>query len=149
MVQKAFNVQGYDVQAKTIFFLSTMLFNNLVLTSYLSAILLGIMVFLVMGRSPENIKKRRKQAEEEHWKVKRKKNEEYEESQITTIYIFIGFKLYFARKHILKTICLYLYTIPWNFIYSFYALQDVWNTVMIHQSSIYINIQIIIWWKYT
>ena len=66
MVQKAFNVQGYDVQAKTIFFLSTMLFNNLVLTSYLSAILLGIMVFLVMGRSPENIKKRRKQAEEEH-----------------------------------------------------------------------------------
>ena len=148
MVQKAFNVQGYDVQAKTIFSLSTMLFNNLVLTSYLSAILLGIIVFLVMGRSPENIKKRRKQAEEKHWKVKRKKNEEYEESQITTIYIFIGFKLYFARKHILKS-CLYLYTIPWNFIYSFYALQDVGNAVMIHQSSIYINIQMIIWWKYT
>ena len=33
--------------------------------------------------------------------MKRKKNEEYEESQITTICIF-GFKLYFARKH-----CLY------------------------------------------
>ena len=33
--------------------------------------------------------------------MKRKKNEEYEESQITAIYIF-GFKLYFARKHILK-----------------------------------------------
>ena len=148
MVQKAFNVKGYDVQAKIIFSLSTVLFNNLVLTSYLSAILLGIMVFLIMGRSPENIKKRRKQAEEKHWKVKRKKNEEYEESQITTIYIFIGFKSYFARKHILKTSCLYLYTIPWNFIYSFYALQDVGNTVIIHQSSIYINIQIVIWWRY-
>ena len=96
------------------------------------------------GGIQKTLKKRRKQTEEKHWKVKRKKNEEYEESQITTIYIFIGFKLYFARKHILKTICLYLYTIPWNFIYSFYALQDVWNTVMIHQSSIYINIQVMI-----
>ena len=38
--------------------------------------------------------------------MKRKKNEEYEESQITTIYIF-GFKLYFARKHNLKKSCLY------------------------------------------
>ena len=34
--------------------------------------------------------------------------------------------------------------IPWNFIYSFYVLQDIWNIVMIHESSIYINIQIII-----
>ena len=33
--------------------------------------------------------------------MKRKKNEEYEESQITTIYIF-GFKLYFARKNNFK-----------------------------------------------
>ena len=31
------------------------------------------------------------------------KNEEYEESQITTLNIF-GFKLYFARKHNLKKI---------------------------------------------
>ena len=36
--------------------------------------------------------------------MKRKKSEEYEESQITTIYIFIGFKLYFARKHSLKKV---------------------------------------------
>ena len=28
----------------------------------------------------------------------RKKNEEYEENQITKVYIF-GFKLYFAQKH--------------------------------------------------
>ena len=41
--------------------------------------------------------------------MKRKKNEEYEESEIGTIYIFIGFELYFARKHILKKSCLYLY----------------------------------------
>ena len=42
--------------------------------------------------------------------MKRKKNEEYEESQITTIYIFISFKLYFARKHILKKSFLCRYT---------------------------------------
>ena len=38
--------------------------------------------------------------------MKRKKNEEYKESQITTIHIS-GFKLYFARKHNLKKSCLY------------------------------------------
>ena len=42
--------------------------------------------------------------------MKRKKSEEYEEGQLTTIYIF-GFKLYFAQKHSLKKSCLYLYTI--------------------------------------
>ena len=36
----------------------------------------------------------------------RKKTEEYEKSQIITIYIF-GFKSYFARKHDLKKSCLY------------------------------------------
>ena len=36
----------------------------------------------------------------------RKKHEEYEESQITTTYIF-GFKLHFAGKHNLKKSCLY------------------------------------------
>ena len=38
--------------------------------------------------------------------MKRKKNEEYEESQITTRYIF-GLKLYFARKYNLKKSCSY------------------------------------------
>ena len=42
--------------------------------------------------------------------MKRKKNEEYQESQLTVIYIF-GSKLYFAQKHILKNSCLSLYTI--------------------------------------
>ena len=63
-----------------------------------------------MKQKKKEEEKRRKQTEEKHWKVKRNKNEEYEESEITTIYIFIGFKLYFARKHILKKTCLYLYT---------------------------------------
>ena len=38
--------------------------------------------------------------------MKRKNNEEYKESQITTIRIS-DFKLYFARKHNLKKSCLY------------------------------------------
>ena len=42
--------------------------------------------------------------------MKRKKNEEYEKTQITTICIFIGFKLYFARKYTLEKSCLYFYT---------------------------------------
>ena len=45
------------------------------------------MVFLVMGRSTENIEEKKK-TEEKHGKFKRKKNNEYEERQITTIYIF-------------------------------------------------------------
>ena len=65
-------------------------------------------------------KKRRKQTEEKHSKVKRKKNEEYKESQITKIYI-LGFKLYFARKHNLKKSCLYhFYT---KFVYTKFYLQ--------------------------
>ena len=56
------------------------------------------MIFLIMGRSAENIKEKKK-IEEKHWKVKRKKNEEYKEGQVTTKYIF-GFKLYFARINI-------------------------------------------------
>ena len=65
-------------------------------------------------------KKRRKQTEEKHSKVKRKKNEEYKESQITTKYI-LGFKLYFARKHNLKKSCLcHFYT---KFVYTNFYLQ--------------------------
>ena len=63
------------------------------------------MVFLVMGLSAENIKEKKKTDKIKHLKMKRKKNEAYEESQITTIYIF-GFKLYFARKQNLKKSCL-------------------------------------------
>ena len=83
----------------------TQLFSNLVLTSYLSGIYLESWFSWLWGGVQKTSKKRRKQTEEKHWKLKRKKNEEYEESQITTIYIF-GFKLYFARKHNLKKSCL-------------------------------------------
>ena len=38
--------------------------------------------------------------------MKREKNEDFKESQITTICMF-GFKLHFAQKHNFKKICLY------------------------------------------
>ena len=53
------------------------------------------MDFLVMGWSVENTEEKEKTDRKNHWKVKRRKNEENEESQITTMYIF-GFKLYFT-----------------------------------------------------
>ena len=73
-----------------------------------------------MGWSAENIEGRRKQTEEKHWKLKRMENEDYVESQITTIYIF-SFKLYFPGKHDLKKSCLYYQILS--------GLQDIWNTV--------------------
>ena len=125
---------------KSMFFSQlALLSNNLVLTSYLSGIYLESWFSWLWGGVQKTSKKRRKQTEEKHWKLKRKKNEEYEESQITTIYIF-GFKLYFAGKYNLKKRSF----IPSNFIYSFFALQDIWNTVMIHQIWISINIPITI-----
>ena len=45
---------------KPFFSQSTLLFNNLVLRSYLSDVLLRIKVFLVMRRSSENIKEKKK-----------------------------------------------------------------------------------------
>ena len=64
------------------FFQLTLLSNNLVLTSYLSGILLRIMVFLVMGRSAENVeekkktdrKKTLKSEEKEKRRIRRKSN---------------------------------------------------------------------------
>ena len=64
------------------------------------------MVFLVRGRGAENIKKIGKKTEEKHWKMRRKKNEEYRESQVTTINIFdfTFYILYFAWKQSLKKV---------------------------------------------
>ena len=108
---------------KSMFFSQlTLLSNNLVLTSCFSRIFLKSWFSWLWGGVQKTSKKRRKQTEEKHWKLKRKKNEEYEESQITAIYIF-GFKLCFARKHNLEKKVF----IPSNFIYSFYALQGIWN----------------------
>ena len=64
------------------------------------------MVFLVMGRGAENIEEKKKTDTRKKLKSDEKKTEEYEKSQIITIYIF-GFKSYFARKHDLKKSCLY------------------------------------------
>ena len=55
------------------------------------------MVFLVRDGGAENSEKRRKPTEEKHWKIKRKKNEEYREIQITTIHV------------ICFTFCIYIY----------------------------------------
>ena len=47
------------------------------------------MVFLVRGKGAENIEKKKKtDRKKKHLKMKREKNEEYRESQMTTINIF-------------------------------------------------------------
>ena len=111
----------------------TLLSNNIVLTSYLSGIYLESWFSWLWGGLHCLHLKKKTDRKKKHWKVKRKKNAAYEESKIIKPYIF-GFKLYFWKK----------FFIPSNFIYSFYALQDIWNTVMIHQIWIYINMRIII-----
>ena len=65
------------------------------------------MVFLVRGKQKEK------------WKMKRKKNEEYEESQITTINIS-GFTFYVKNYMLLKNIVWENVVYASSFIYSFY-----------------------------
>ena len=50
--------------------------------------LLRIMFFLVQRRATETLKDSKKTGRKKHWKMKRKKNEECRESQVTTINIF-------------------------------------------------------------
>ena len=50
----------FHIKLSMFFSQLTLLSNNLVLSSYLSSILLRIMVLLVMGRSAENIEERKK-----------------------------------------------------------------------------------------
>ena len=64
------------------------------------------MVFLVMGRSAENIEEKNKIDRRKTFKNEEKEKWRTRESQITIIYIF-GFKLYFGRKYNLKKSCLY------------------------------------------
>ena len=137
---KALTYKAAMHKLKSMFFSQlTLLSNNLVLTSYLSGFYLESWFSWLWGGVQKTSKKRRKHIEEKHWKVKVKKNEEYEESQITTIYIF-GFKLCFACKYNLKKKV--VYTI--RFYLQFLCVAGIWNTVMIHQIWIYLNIQIII-----
>ena len=67
--------------------------------------------------------KKRKQTEETLSKIKRKKHEEYRESQRTTIHIF-GFTFHLKNHIFLENITLHLIR-PLHFIYSFYALQVI------------------------
>ena len=94
----------------------------------------GSLCYWVECRKHQRKEENRQKKNTEKWRER--KNEEHEEIQITTIYIF-GFKLHFARKH--KKLF-----IPSNFIYSFYAFQYIWNIVMIMYIIVRINIQIII-----
>ena len=68
----------YKANSLKLFFpQSTLFFNNLVLLSYLSGILLRIVVSLVMTRSPENIKEKKKTD-----RRKKLKSEEKEKQRI-------------------------------------------------------------------
>ena len=113
---------------KSMFFSQlTLLSNILILTSYLSGINLKSWFSWLWGGVQKTFQKKIKQTEEKHLKMKRKKNEEHEESQITTIYIF-GFKLYFGRKYNLKKSCLY-----YQILFTVYMRCRIFETVMIHQ----------------
>ena len=61
MVQKALTYKATMHRLKQMFFSQlTLLSNNLIVTSYSRGILLRIMVFLLMGRSTENIEEKNK-----------------------------------------------------------------------------------------
>ena len=73
MVQKALMNKATMHRLKPMLFSqSKLLSNNLALASYLSGILLRIMVFLVMRKSPEKIKKKKKTYRKKTLKSKEK-----------------------------------------------------------------------------
>ena len=61
------------------------------------------MLFFVLGRDAENIKKKKKTDGKKHSKMKRKRNKEYKDSQITTTNIF-GFTFYIENYISLENI---------------------------------------------
>ena len=93
-----------------------------------------------MGRSAENIEEKKKTDRRE--KVKSDEKEKWRIWGKQQQYTSLVLSDILLKKHSLKK-GVFTY-ITWNFVYSLYALQDIWNTVIIHPSSIYINIQIII-----
>ena len=119
--RKSYNVWGHYAQAKiNVFYQLTMFPNNIVLTSYLSSFYWELWFSWLWVGVQKTLKERRKQTEEKYWKVKRKTNGEYEESQIS------------HKDTSLVLNYILLENIVWKnfFIYSFYALQDIWNTVI-------------------
>ena len=131
MVQKALTYKAKMHELNSIFFYQlTVVSNNHVLVSYLSGIYLESWFYWLVGGLQKALKKRRKQTKEKHWKMNRKKNEECKESQsqITAINIItFHIKNYILLGNIVKK----KQFLPSYFIYSSYALQDIWNEVMI------------------
>ena len=70
---------------------------------YLSAIYLESCFSLFWVGMQKTLKKRRKQTEQKHSKMKRKRNKEYKDSQITTTNIF-GFTFYIENYISLENI---------------------------------------------
>ena len=83
---------------KPVFSQSTLLFINLLLTSYLSGFLLRIMVFLVVGRSLENIKEKKKTDRRKTLKSERKENRRIRgKSNNSNIHLY-WFRIIFCLK---------------------------------------------------
>ena len=106
--------------------------------SYLSGIYFESWFSWLGEGSQKTLGKRRKQTEEKHSKMKRKKNEGYKESQITTINIF-GFTFYIENHILFKSTFWRKVVYAITFTYSSYVLQNIWNAVMIEQSLKYRN----------
>ena len=146
MVQKALTYKTYAQAKINIFYQLTLVSINLVSLSYLSGLYLESWFSWLGGGMQKTLRKRRKRSEERKERMTRKKNVEYKKSQITTMNMF-NFTFYIKRYVLLKNIVWEKVVSAitfYHFIYGFYALQDIWNAVIIHQSIIYINITIII-----
>ena len=118
MVQKAlmYNATMYRLK---FFSQSTLLFNNLVLTSYLSGVLLRIMVFLVMGMSPENIKEKKETDRRKTLKSEEKeKRRTWRESNNNDIHLYWFEIIFCSKKHFEKKLFIPFYhEILFSFIY--------------------------------
>ena len=87
------------------------------------------MVFLVRGRRVENVWKRKKTHKKksiEKWRERKQRIQEKSNNSNKHFW----FNYVFFENIVYKN-----FLIPSHFIYSFCALQDIWNVVMILQSS--------------
>ena len=98
-----------------------------------------------MGRDAENTKKKnktgkRKTLRNEDKEQRRIQGNSFNTNEHPWFLPSIYQELYLAPKHSLEQSSLYhriLFTV-------FYELQDIWNSSMIHQSSVYVNISMVI-----
>ena len=104
MKQKALTYKATMHRLKSMFFYQlTPLSNNHVLMSYLGGFYLESWFSWLGGRVQKTLKRRRKETEQKRWIMKRKNNEEYKESQMTTINIF-GFTFYIQNYILLESL---------------------------------------------